>query len=72
MKRSTSKLVNQMVSKTKHIKNKLLKNGQVEFKNEDSNEIATTQNKIQKSIAKNSKLLYLKSQFTPSYKPLSI
>ena len=72
MKRSTSKLVNQMVSKTKHIKNKLLKNGQVEFKNEDSNEIATTQNKNQKSIAKNAKVLYLKSQLTPSYKPLSI
>ena len=61
-----------MVSKTKHIKNKLLKNEQVEFKNEDSNEIATTQNKIQKAIAKNAKLLYLKSQLTPSYKPLSI
>ena len=72
MKRSTSKLVNQMVSKTKHIKNKLFKNGLVEFKNEDSNEIATTQNKNQKSIAKNAKVLYLKSQLTPSYKPLSI
>lgn len=72
MKGSTSKLVNQMVSKTKHIKNKLFKNGQVEFKNEDSNEIATTQNKNQKSIAKNAKVLYLKSQLTPSYKPLSI
>ena len=61
-----------MVSKTKHIKNKLLKNGQVEFKNEDLNEIATAQNKIQKSIAKNAKLLNLKSRLTPSYKPLSI
>lgn len=70
MKASTSKLVNRMVSKTKHIKNKMLKNGHEELKNEDSNQIATTPNKIPKS--KSIKLLCLKSQFTPTYRPLSI
>jgi len=70
MKVTTSKLVNKMVSKTLDIKNKMLKNGHEELKNEDLNQIATARNKIQKS--KNTKLLYLKSQLTPTYRPLSI
>ena len=72
MKVSTLKLANRMISKTKNIKNKMLKNGQEEFKNDDSNEIATARNKVPKSNSKNTKLLYLKSQLTPSYRPLSI
>ena len=70
MKASTLKLVNRMVSKTKHIKNKMLKNGHEELKNEDSKQIATSRNKIPKS--KNTNLLYLKSQLTSTYRPLSI
>ena len=70
MKASTLKLVNRMASNTKHIKNKMLKNGHEEFENEDLNQIATARNKIRKS--KNTNLLCLKSQLTPTYRPLSI
>lgn len=59
MKVTTSKLVN-----------KMLKNGHEELKNEDLNQIATSRNKIPKS--KNTNLLYLKSQLTSTYRPLSI
>ena len=70
MKVTTSKLVKKMVSKTLDIKNKMLKNGHEELKNEDLNQIATARNKIRKS--KNTNLLYLKSQLTSTYRPLSI
>ena len=72
MKVASSKIVNRMVSNTKRIKNKLVKNGREEFENDDTDEMPTT-NRILKSkkSTKNSKLIYLKSQLSLSYKPLS-
>ena len=42
MKVASSKIVNRMVSNTKRIKNKLIKNGREEFENEDTDEMPTT------------------------------
>ena len=56
-----SKLVNRLVSKTRHIKNKLTgHHGHQEFKNDDDQ----TDSKI------SSKVVVIKSQLTPMYKPL--
>ena len=67
-----SKIVNRMVSNTKRIKNKLVNNGRQEFENEnDSDDMPTRILKSKKSAAKNSKLIYLKSQLSLSYKPLA-
>ena len=56
-----SKLVNRLVSKTRHIKNKLTgHHGHQEFKNDDDQ----TDSKI------SSKVVLFKSQLTPMYKPL--
>ena len=70
MKVANSKLVSRMVSNTKRIRNKLVKNGREEFENDDSEEIPRVL-KSKKSALKNSKLVYLKSQLSPAYKPLS-
>ena len=66
MKVANSKIVSRMVSNTKRIRNKLVKNGREEFENDDAEEIPS---RILKS--KKSKLIYLKSQLSPAYKPLS-
>ena len=56
-----SKLVNRLVSKTRHIKNKLTgHHGHQEFKNDDDQ----ADSKI------SSKVVFIKSQLTPMYKPL--
>ena len=61
MKMINSKLVNRLVSKTRHIKNKLTGHHRhQEFKNDDDQ----TDSKI------NSKVVFIKSQLTPMYKPL--
>ena len=61
MKMNNSKLVNRFISKTKHIKNKLTRHhGHQEFKNDDDQ----TNSKI------SSKVVLIKSQLTPMYKPL--
>ena len=72
MKVASSKIVNRMVSNTKRIKNKLIKNGHEEFENDDTDEMPTTGRILKsKKSAKNSKLVYLKSRLSLSYKPLS-
>ena len=71
MKVASSKIVNRMVSNTKRIKNKLVKNGREEFENDDTDEMPTGRILKSKKSAKNSKLVYLKSQLSLSYKPLS-
>lgn len=71
MKVANSKLVSRMVSNTKRIRNKLVRNGREEFENDDTEEIPSRILKSKKSASKNSKLIYLKSQLSPSYKPLS-
>ena len=72
MKVASSKIVNRMVSNTKRIKNKLVKNGREEFENNDTEDMPTTGRTLKsKKSAKNSKILYLKSQLSLSYKPLS-
>ena len=71
MKVANSKLVSRMVSNTKRIRNKLVRNGREEFQNDDSEEIPSKILKSKKSGSKNSKLIYLKSQLSPAYKPLS-
>ena len=71
MKVANSKLVSRMVSNTKRIRNKLLRNGREEFENDDTEEIPSRILKSKKSASKNSKLIYLKSQLSPAYKPLS-
>ena len=71
MKVANSKLVSRMVSNTKRIRNKLVRNGREEFQNDDSEEIPSKILKSKKSASKNSKLIYLKSQLSPAYKPLS-
>ena len=72
MKVANSKIVNRMVSNTKRIKNKLVKNGREEFENDDADEMPTTGRILKsKKSAKSSKLVYLKSQLSLSYKPLS-
>jgi len=71
MKVANSKLVCRMVSNTKRIRNKLARNGREEFENDDTEEIPSRILKSKKSASKNSKLIYLKSQLSPSYKPLS-
>ena len=71
MKVANSKLVSRMVSNTKRIRNKFVKNGREEFENDDSEEIPSRVMKSKKSALKNSKLVYLKSQLSPAYKPLS-
>ena len=71
MKVANSKIVSRMVSNTKRIRNKLVKNGREEFENDDSEEIPSRILKSKKSASKNSKLIYLKSQLSPAYKPLS-
>ena len=64
MKMTNSKLVNRLISKTKHIKNKLTAhNGHQEFKNDD--DVMQTDSRI------SSKVVFIKSQLTPMYKPLS-
>ena len=61
MKMNNSKLVNRLISKTKHIKNKLTgHHGHQEFKNDDDQ----TDSRI------SSKVVFIKSQLTPMYKPL--
>lgn len=71
MKVANSKIVSRMVSNTKRIRNKLVKNGREEFENDDSEEIPSRILKSKKSALKNSKLIYLKSQLSLAYKPLS-
>ena len=71
MKVANSKLVSRMVSNTKRIRNKLVRNGREEFENDDTEEIPSRILKSKKSASKNSKLIYLKSQLSSSYKPLS-
>ena len=72
MKVASSKIVNRMVSNTKRIKNKLVKNGREEFENDDTEDVATTGRVLKsKKSAKNSQILFLKSQLSLSYKPLS-
>ena len=71
MKVANSKIVSRMVSNTKRIRNKLVKNGREEFENDDFEEIPSRILKSKKSALKNSKLIYLKSQLSPAYKPLS-
>ena len=70
MKVANSKLVSRMVSNTKRIRNKLVRNGREEFENDDTEEIPSRILKSKKSASKNSKLIYLKFQLSPSYKPL--
>ena len=60
-----------MVSNTKRIRNKFVKNGREELENDDPEEIPSRVMKSKKSALKNSKLVYLKSQLSPAYKPLS-
>ena len=71
MKVANSKIVSRMVSNTKRIRNKLVKNGREEFENDDSEEIPSRILKSKKITLKNSKLIYLKSQLSLAYKPLS-
>lgn len=71
MKVANSKLVSRMVSNTKRIRNKFVKNGREELENDDPEEIPSRVMKSKKSALKNSKLVYLKSQLSPAYKPLS-
>ena len=72
MKVASSKIVNRMVSNTKRIKNKLVKNGREEFENDDTDEMPTSNRILKtKKSTKSSKLVYLKSQLSLSYKPLS-
>ena len=71
MKVANSKIVSRMVSNTKRIRNKLVKNGREEFENDDAEEIPSRILKSKKSALKNSKLIYLKSQLSLAYKPLS-
>ena len=71
MKVANSKLVSRMVSNTKRIRNKFVKNGREELENDDPEEIPSRVMKSKKSALKNSKLVYLKSQLSPAYKTLS-
>ena len=71
MKVANSKIVSRMVSNTKRIRNKLVKNGREEFENDDSEEIPSRILKSKKSALKSSKIIYLKSQLSTAYKPLS-
>ena len=58
---NNSKLVNRFLSKSKQIKNKLTgHHGHQEFKNDDDQ----TDSKFR------SKVVFIKSQLTPTYKPL--
>ena len=58
---NNSKLVNRFIAKTKHIKNKLTgHHGHQEFKNDDD----------QANSKIISKVVFIKSQLTPMYKPL--
>ena len=71
MKVANSKIVSRMVSNTKRIRNKLVRNGREEFENDDTEEIPSRILKSKKSASKNSKLIYFKSQLSTAYKPLS-